>query len=104
MPDYISESLHCSACDGYYDDTIERSKRDEKQECVLCGAVDAVRTYTVPHISTAKMSESIPDIVAQGRFASHKLKNELRKAKANARDRQDWVSEGKINDELKKVR
>lgn len=101
MAGYISETMLCGACEHTYFDTLERDKRDETYACPECGEVEAKRTWSVPHVSTEKLSETIPDTVAKGRFAHHALKMQLKKAKSKARSSGDRESEKKINKEIK---
>ena len=45
----------------------------------------AHRTQSVPHVSTEKMSESIPSVVAKGRFDGLRDQHEMRKELAKAK-------------------
>ena len=101
---WISETMRCAVCKHTYSDLLDRDKRDDVYSCPECGQEEARRTWSVPNVSTEKLSKSIPDSVAKGRFDGLRAKQELRKEKANARSNGDRVSEDKISKELRKLK
>ncbi len=103
---YFSEKMRCSdeSCAVTYDDLIDKTQRDEAHECRSCGQITAYRTMTVPNISTSKLSATIPDVVASGRFDRIRDQSMLKKEKARARERGDRETEKKVNKELQQVK
>lgn len=95
----------CPECDEPNDIVVEYELRDELQECPTCGCPDSERTWATMKVSvsTEKLSQSIPDVVAKGRFDKHRVQQELKKAKAHARETGDRETEKKIDAERKKL-
>jgi hypothetical protein len=100
---WISETMLCGACDHQYPDTIKRSERDDTYKCPECGEAASKRTWSIPNVSTEKLSRSLPDVVGTGRFDRLKQKQALTKERAAARETGDRVSEKKLTKEIRKV-
>lgn len=90
--------LRCNACGAVVDDLLERSTRDDLHMCLDCGTVAMSRVFMAPQIRT---SDSATYLDGGTRLAGVKENILLRKAKADARERKDRVSELKINKEVK---
>lgn len=97
---WISELMQCDACDSTYGDLIDRSTRDELQQCLTCGEVAAHRIQAIPHVSTSKTSESIPDVLPK-RFNKLRRQQELKKELFKAKQKVDRTDEDKVRKELK---
>ena len=103
MASLISETMRCDACNHTYFDLLERSNRDDTYACPECRTLAAKRTWSTPHVSTEKLSQTLPDVVGTGRFDSLKQQQALKKERAHSREVGDRTSERKIDKELKKV-
>lgn len=100
---YRSYNYKCTDCDDVFVETVEFELRDLPQECPVCAKQECPRTwegYAVA-VSTAKTSQTIPDVVAKGRFDNIRKQQELRKAKGDARWRRDRETEKMIDKEIK---
>lgn len=99
-----SETFLCAECDHTWCDTVDRSERDEFQKCPECQYWAAKRTFSVPNVSTAKLSKSIPEAASRGRFDQFREEQTLKKAKSAARISGDRTTEKKVDAEMKKVK
>jgi len=99
-----SEVMLCADCEYSWNDLIERSTRDDMHQCPECQLWAAKRTFSVPNVSTTKLSQSIPEAAARGRFDHFREEQTLKKAKAAARVSGDRVTERKVEAEMKKVK
>jgi hypothetical protein len=84
MP-FISIDVHCQKCDEKYPMLVDKDKRNDPQLCDLCDGGMAIRVWSVPNVSTAKTSASIPDNVAAGRFDALRDQHEMRKEVSKAK-------------------
>lgn len=82
---YLSIEVQCEECQDVSGIIVEREQRNDPQICLSCGG-EATRIWSVPNVSTVKLSEAIPDVVAKGRFDRakevHKARKEIAKAKS----------------------
>lgn len=94
----------CSDC-GVFDSLVEYEDRETPQECPGCGAAECARTWegVTINVSTEKLSQSIPDVVAKGRFNKLREQQALKKEIASARERGDFVTEKKAKKEKGKL-
>ena len=107
----ISIDVMCDTCDHRETVVVDREVRNEDRFCSQgCGGI-AARAWGGFQlaVSTEKLSESIPDNVAKGRFNHLKdhqeMKRELSKAKQQvARDSERGASTSKSYDEVKRLR
>lgn len=74
----------CTICDHKDGYIVEREERNDPVFCKSCGNI-AFRVMSVPNVSTAKLSASIPDAVGQGRFDSLRVQHDARKEVAKAK-------------------
>lgn len=85
---YLSIEVKCEKCDAEYGLLVDRDQRNEPQLCDFCDGGMALRVWSVPHVSTTKTSNTIPEAVASGRFdgvrAQRSMELEVRRLKKEA--------------------
>jgi putative FmdB family regulatory protein len=100
MPRY---NYKCSDC-GIFDSIVSYSSRETPQECPACG-LDSPRTWegVTINVSTEKLSQTMPEAVAKGRFNKLREQQAMNKEIAYARESGDRESEKKLKREKKKL-
>lgn len=85
MSGLLSIEVQCEKCDSIFGILVDRDKRNEPVHCDVCEGGMARRIWSVPNVSTAKTSVSMPDGVGRGRFDDlryqRQAQTELAKAK-----------------------
>jgi hypothetical protein len=77
MPRWLSIEVICPKCGETTGVLTTQEEKDGFHECASCGCTEAERTFSVPNVSTSKTSETIPDVVAKGRFAELRAKRDV---------------------------
>lgn len=89
----------CEDCGEPREVSVEFEQRDEPQECPVCGKQDCPRTWAgvTMNVSTSKLSQTMPEAAAKGRFDDLRRKQTLRKEKSKARQSGDRQAEKEID-------
>jgi len=82
----LSIETVCDTCETVFGLLVDSTTRNDKRPCTECEGTMS-RLWSVPHVSTEKTSESIPDVVAKGRFKHLATKQEMRKEVSKAKKR-----------------
>lgn len=101
MSGWVSWDWYCKSCDHEFIESIKRSEnRDDGVECGVCHET-AKFFYAPPHVSTTKLSRTMPEVLAQGRFNEERAKQKLKKQRSAAKKSGDMKQAKAITKELK---
>ena len=75
----LSIEIQCQECDEVHGVIIDYEERNDARPSPCCEGKFAKRIWSVPNVSTAKTSASMPDGVTGGRFDELKVLQERRK-------------------------
>ena len=101
MSGWVSWDWRCESCSHEFIESIKRSQnRDDGVDCVECDG-HAKSFYAPPHVSTTKLSRTMPEVLAQGRFNEERAKQKLKKQRSAAKKSGDMKQAKAISKELK---
>lgn len=100
----LSIELKCNECEEIYGALVDREERNTPQVCEKCHIGLASRVWSVPNVSTTKLSDSIPDVVAKGRFDHQRRQQEARKELAKAKKALSKNPSDKTREEVRRAR
>ncbi len=100
----LSIEVICDTCDERYGILIESETRNDTRPCDVCPKGTASRAWSVPHVSTEKLSHTIPDAAARGRFDGARVTNGLKRDLAAAKKKTAGDPSAKNYEEVKRTR
>ena len=101
MSGWVSWDWRCGSCSHEFIESIKRSEnRDAGVDCVMCDG-NAKYFMTPPNVSTTKLSRTMPEVLAQGRFNEERAKQKLKKLRSSAKKSGDMKQAKAITKELK---
>jgi hypothetical protein len=101
---WLSIEVRCDKCSEVYGVLVDREKRNESQPCERCDGGTATRVWSVPNVSVSKLSASIPDKTAAGRFDVLRRGQEINKELAKAKRAYAANPSSKNAEEVKRTR